>query len=128
MKAKDCLYGAFLVDSSTGLPGRAACALHGLHEQRDEAPGQNLFTTLDAAETEDRERAPPIQVPDKLVDERDLSIKYAQWMVETGRLKEAQEKYQTVLKKNPEGRRGDHRPRGNRPAHRTARNRRKRAT
>lgn len=43
----------------------------------------------------------PIQVPDKLVDERDLSMKYAAWMVETGRLKEATEKYQAVLKKHP---------------------------
>ncbi len=47
------------------------------------------------------EGPPPVQVPDKLVDERDLSIKYARWMVETGRLKEASEKYHSVLKKNP---------------------------
>jgi tetratricopeptide (TPR) repeat protein len=47
------------------------------------------------------EEPPPIQVPDKLVDERDLTLKYARWMVETGRLKEASEKYQSVLKKNP---------------------------
>lgn len=47
------------------------------------------------------ESPPPVQVPDKLVDERDLSIKYARWMVETGRLKEATEKYRAVLKKSP---------------------------
>jgi tetratricopeptide (TPR) repeat protein len=64
------------------------------------APGQNLFTSWMRPKLK-IESAPPMQVPDKLVDERDLSIKYAHWMVETGRLKEAQEKYQTVLKKNP---------------------------
>jgi tetratricopeptide (TPR) repeat protein len=64
------------------------------------APGQNLLTSWRKPKLQ-IEAPPPIQTPDKLVDERDLSIKYAQWMVETGRLKEAQEKYQSVLKKNP---------------------------
>jgi tetratricopeptide (TPR) repeat protein len=64
------------------------------------APGQNLMTSWLRPKPK-IEPAPPVQVPDKLVDERDLSIKYAQWMVETGRLREAQDKYQGVLKKNP---------------------------
>jgi tetratricopeptide (TPR) repeat protein len=64
------------------------------------APGQNVLTSWLKPKPK-IEAAPPIQVPDKLVDERDLSIKYAQWMVETGRLKEAQEKYRAVLRKNP---------------------------
>jgi len=63
-------------------------------------PGQNLLTSWMRPRMK-IEVAAPMQVPDKLVDERDLSIKYAQWMVETGRLKEASEKYQFVLRKNP---------------------------
>ncbi|HVJ67643.1 MAG TPA: tetratricopeptide repeat protein [Caulifigura sp.] len=63
-------------------------------------PGQNPLTAWFRPKLKIDE-PPPIQVPDKLVDERDLSIKYARWMVETGRLKEAKEKYQMVLRKNP---------------------------
>jgi tetratricopeptide (TPR) repeat protein len=44
---------------------------------------------------------PPIQVPDKLKDERDLTLKYATWMVERGQLQVARQKYQDLLEKNP---------------------------
>ena len=64
------------------------------------APGQNILTSWMRPKPK-LETAPPVQVPDKLSDERDLSIKYAQWMVETGRLKEAQDKYHAVLSKSP---------------------------
>src|SRR6478672_10313929 len=65
-------------------------------------PGQNPLTAWMRPKLK-MEEPPPIQVPDKLdaAGERDLSIKYAKGMVETGRLKEAKEKYQMVLRKNP---------------------------
>ena len=63
-------------------------------------PGQNPLTAWMRPKLK-IDNPDPVQVPDKLVDERALSIKYAAWMVETGRLKEATEKYQAVLKKNP---------------------------
>jgi tetratricopeptide (TPR) repeat protein len=48
------------------------------------------------------EGPPPIVVPDKLKDERDLTLKYAEWMVDRGQLQVARQKYRDVLQKNPE--------------------------
>ena len=78
-----------LVASSTG------CVSDGM-----KTPGQNLLTAWMKPKLK-IDSPPPVQVPDKLSDERDLSVKYARWMVEIGRLKEAKEKYLAVLKKNP---------------------------
>lgn len=43
----------------------------------------------------------PVQLPDKLKDERDLTLKYASWMVDRGQLQVARRKYQDLLQKNP---------------------------
>jgi len=50
------------------------------------------------------EEPPPIQVPNKLKNERDLTLKYARWMISCGTgpsLDEATRKYQELLAKDP---------------------------
>lgn len=47
------------------------------------------------------EGPPPIVVPDKLKDERELTLTYAEWMVERGQLQVARQKYRDVLEKDP---------------------------
>lgn len=43
---------------------------------------------------------PPLQVPDKLRDERTLTLRYASWMIANGSLQEASQKYHELLQKN----------------------------
>ncbi|MBX3441718.1 MAG: tetratricopeptide repeat protein [Planctomyces sp.] len=43
----------------------------------------------------------PLEVPDELKNERDLTLKYARWMVEIGNLQEASKKYDELLNRNP---------------------------
>jgi tetratricopeptide (TPR) repeat protein len=48
------------------------------------------------------EGPPPIIVPDKLKDERELTLTYAEWMVDRGQLQVARQKYRDVLQKHPQ--------------------------
>lgn len=100
-KAKDCQMVRTVFLLRLTCLGALLAPCTGCLNSGMKTPGQNPLAAWMRPKIKIDE--PVIQVPDKLgaAGERDLSIKYAKWMVETGRLKEAKEKYQLVLKKNP---------------------------